>query len=98
MEKSDRLNITLKIGTRQFPMVVARADEYAYRQAEKLINERMHYYADRFPQQGSETYLMMTLLDVAVRLKQKEFATDSTPMVSALEGLLKDLESALPKD
>ncbi len=98
METSDRLNITLKIGMRQFPMTVARADEYAYRQAEQLINERMRYYADRFPQQGNETYLMMTLLDVAVRLKQKEFATDSAPMESALEGILKDLEGALPQD
>ncbi len=98
MATSDRLNITLKIGTRQFPMTVARDDEYAYREAEKHINERLQYYADKYPAQNDDVYLMMALLDIAVRLKQTEMKHDSSQMTDALQSMLSDLEKALPQD
>ncbi len=94
---SDQLNITLKIGSRPFPMTVNKDDEYSYREAEKLINERLRFYANRYPTQSNETYLMMTLLDVALSLKQNELKNDSTPFVAALEGILRDLEENLPQ-
>ncbi len=94
---SDQLNITLKIGSRLFPMAVNRDDEYSYREAEKLINERLRFYANRYPTQSNETYLMMTLLDIALSLKQNELKNDSTPFVTALEGILHDLEANLPQ-
>ncbi len=94
---SDQLNITLKIGSRQFPMSINREEEFSYREAEKLINERLRFYANRYPTQSNETYLMMTLLDVALSLKQTELKNDSTPFVAALEGILHDLEANLPQ-
>ncbi len=94
---SDQLNITLRIGSRQFPMSINREEEFSYREAEKLINERLRFYANRYPTQSSETYLMMTLLDVALSLKQTELKNDSTPFVAALEGILHDLEANLPQ-
>lgn len=98
MATSDRLNITLKIGTRQFPMTVMREDEYAYREAEKLINERLRFYADRYPTQGTETYLMMALLDIALRLKQSELIQDSSSLAATLQSMLNDLEKAVATD
>ncbi|MCD7721038.1 MAG: cell division protein ZapA [Prevotellaceae bacterium] len=95
-DRSEKLNITLRIGTRQFQMNVERADEYCYREAEKLINQRYRFYADRYAGQGNETYLMMTLLDVAVMLKRIESKADTSPMVNALESLVGDIERALP--
>lgn len=92
---SDQLNITLKIGVRSFPMTIRRSDEFAYREAEKLINERLRFYADRYPTQTNETYLMMTLLDVALQLKQNEERFDATPWTNALQGLLGELETHL---
>ena len=96
-EQSEILQITLKIGTRPFPMNVTRADEYFYREAEKLINERYRYYADRYPAQGNETYLMMALLDIAVKYKRIESEADPAPVVTALESLLADIEKSLPQ-
>ena len=40
-------------------------------------------------------YLVMTVLDVAVMLKQKETSMDATPIVNRLAPLLEELESAL---
>lgn len=98
METRDQLNITLKIGTRQFPMTVARIDEYAYRESEKLINERLRFYADRFPTLDQETYLMMTLLDIAMMLKQSQLIQDTSSLADTLRSMLSDLEKAVPVD
>lgn len=79
-------------------MTVAREDEYAYREAEKLINERLRFYADRYPTQGMETYLMMALLDIALKLKQSELIQDSSSLEATLQSMLSDLEKAVPTD
>ncbi|MCR4920846.1 MAG: cell division protein ZapA [Bacteroidaceae bacterium] len=76
-------------------MTVRLADEYVYRQAEKLIKERYNYYTSSYRNQSTEMYLVMTLLDVAVRLKQYETSMDTTPIVERLRPLLAELESAL---
>ncbi len=93
--KNDILHITLKIGAHQFQMDVARDDEFDYREAEKLINSRYRFYANRYPRLQNEMYLMMTLLDIAVRFKQLESSADNAPMLSALKGLLEDIEKEL---
>ena len=93
--KSDKLSITLKFGNRILPMVVARDDEYIYREAEKLINSRFSYYASKYPNQGNEMYMLMMALDVAVRLKRMETNNDPAPMEQALAGLLKEVENVL---
>ena len=84
-EQNDTLSITLRFGTWTLPMTVRRADEYVYRQAEKR-------------NQSTEMYLVMTVLDVAVRLKQQEATMDTTPIVERLRPLLTELESALNQE
>lgn len=96
-EHTDTLAITLRFGTWTLPMTIQRKDEYAYRQAEKLIKERYNFYTGRFHGQSTEMYLIMTLLDVAVQCKQQETSMDATPVVQRLETLLGELESALKK-
>ena len=97
-EQNDTLSITLRFGTWTMPMTVRRADEYAYRQAEKLIKERYNYYTSNYRNQSTETYLVMTLLDVAVRFKKHETSMDTTPIVERLKPLLAELESALDRE
>ena len=93
--KSDKLSITLKFGNRILPMVVARDDEYIYREAEKLINSRFNYYASRYPDQGNDTYMLMMALDVAVRLKRMEEENDPAPVEDAIKELISKVEQAL---
>lgn len=96
-EQSDTLSITLHFGSWTLPMTVRRTDEYVYRQAEKLIKERFNFYTSSYPGQNTEMYLLMTIIDVAVKLKQQETSMDVEPVVGRLEPLLKELESALEK-
>lgn len=93
--KSDKLSITLKFGKRVMPMVVAREDEYIYREAEKLINNRFNFYASKYPNQGDEMYMLMMALDVAVRLKRMEEENDPVPVEDAIKALITKVEQSL---
>lgn len=95
MENNDTLAINLRFGTWTLPMTIRREEEYAYRQAEKLIKERYNYYTTNYHGQSTEMYLIMTLLDVAVQFKQHEASADETPIVTRIGSLLSELESAL---
>lgn len=92
---NNTLNITLKLGTRVMPMTIKREDEYVYREAEKLINGRFAFYADKYPNQGSEMYLTMMALEIALRLKKMEQNTDPEPLVSAISALVAEVEETL---
>ena len=94
-QQNDTLSITLRFGIWTLPIVIRREDEYAYRQAEVLIKERYSYYTSNFKNQTTEMYLVMTMLDIAVQMKQKEINFDLTPVTKRLEPLLAELESAL---
>lgn len=96
-EQNDTLSITLRFGTWTLPMTIPRADEFVYRQAEKLIKERYNFYTSNYRNMNTEMYLVMTVLDVAVRLKQQEASLDTQPIVDRLRPLLNELESALNK-
>ena len=79
------------------PMTVRRDEEYIYRQAAKLINERFNFYTSSYPGQNSEMYLVMTLLDIAVQSKKSEMEVDAEPILSRLRPLLSEVEAALIK-
>ena len=76
-------------------MQIERSDEFIYREAEKLINSRYSYYATKYPNQGSDMYMLMMALDVAVRLKRVETTVDATPLEKPLAALLAEVEEAL---
>ncbi len=98
-EHSDNLSITLKFGNWTLPMTIRREDEHAYRQAEKLIKDRYAYYTSNYRSQSTEMYLVMTILDIAVKLKMNEAKDDITPITNRLSPLLEELESVLvPKE
>lgn len=94
-ETNDTLSINLTFGSWKLPMRVRRADEAYYREAEKLIKDRYNFYTSNYPGQGTEMYLVMTVLDIAVRLKRTEQMSDPKPLTDRLQPLLDELESAL---
>ncbi|MGM9621507.1 MAG: cell division protein ZapA [Bacteroidaceae bacterium] len=92
---SDTLSITIHFGTMSIPLNIPREQEYAYRQAEKLIKERYGFYTTKYPGQSESLYMIMTMVDLAVQAMQKELALDITPVMQRLTPLVDELESAL---
>ena len=93
----DTLSITIRFGTMSIPLNIPREQEYAYRQAEKLI-KKYGFYTSKYPGQSENIYLIMTMVDMAVQAKQNELALDVTPVAERLAPLIGELESALSSE
>ncbi len=82
---SDLLTIQLNIGSRIFPITIKRKDEEIYREASKLINDKLQKYISTFPDQEKEDYVTMVALDIAISLiKEKNFDDQLQAVVSEL--------------
>ncbi len=91
--KSEYFRITIRLGKMIFPITIKRVEEEVYRAAEKLINERMNFYAGKYQHMGDETYMAMALMDVAVALKKEEQRKDDKPVMETVTYLLREIEN-----
>lgn len=64
----DYFSIQLNVGSRTFSIQIERRKEQTYREAAKMINDKLQQYASYFPDQQKEDYLAMATLDIAVSL------------------------------
>ncbi len=92
---SDKLSITLKLGGQMYPATIDRQDEELYREAEKLINQRLNYYANTYGNLGTSMYLTMVALEIAVALKRTERMSNLGPIADILRGLVNDVDASL---
>lgn len=92
--ESEYLKITIRLGKMLFPITIKRREEEVYRAAEKLINERLNFYAGKYQHQGDETYMAMAMLDIAVSLKKDEQRKDTTPVMEKITALLQEIENS----
>lgn len=90
--ESEYLRITIRLGKMLFPITIKRREEEVYRAAEKLINERLNFYAGKYQHQGDETYMAMAILDIAVALKKDEQKKDTAPLMDKVNTLLQEIE------
>lgn len=91
--ESEFLRITIRLGKMLFPITIKRREEEVYRAAEKLINERLNFYAGKYQHQGDETYMAMAILDIAVALKKDEQNKNTAPLMEKVKALLQDIEN-----
>lgn len=76
MNDDESLKIVLTIGGEKFELFVQRQQEGMYREAARLINRKYQNYLNEFPAQSKETYLTMTLIDIAVALQEEREVDD----------------------
>lgn len=95
MADPNKQNITIKFGSWTLPMSVPRQDEHFYREAERLMKERYSFYTNNYKGQSTEMYLVMTLLDITVRLQRTKEHGDPTPLLEKLQPLIDEIEGVL---
>ncbi len=95
MEISDVFKITLKLGGQNFSVNIKRDDEQYYRDAEKHINQRYSFYANSYPGQTQTTYLLMTILEIAVDLQRAQTNGSLKPVLATINGIVNDISAAL---
>ena len=64
----DKQKINIRFGSWDLPMTVLRKDEHIYRNAEALMKERYAFYTRNYKGLATERYMIMCMLDIAVRL------------------------------
>lgn len=89
---NDKMVIQLLIGKHQYPITVLRDQEEVFRKAARLINEKLGRYEQAYPNQGSEKYTSVALLDFAVRALQLEAQKDMSPYAETVNRLSKEME------
>jgi hypothetical protein len=93
----DKQKITIRFGSWDLPMTVLRKDEHLYREAEKLMKERYAFYTRSYKGLATERYMVMCMLDIAVRLQHALEQNDSTDILEKLTPLAEEIEKRLDK-
>lgn len=91
-QEPNTLSIQLLIGSKSYPLEIDRRFEEVYREAAQMINNKIHRYIDNFPDQQTEDYMAMALIDIAVSLV-KETGVDDR-----LSDMIKTLNTTLHLD
>lgn len=94
-EMSEKFQITLRIDNQSYPVNVRRDEEEIYREAERMINDKLNIYKSKFQNLEKEQYLYMALLDLSVRLVQSERRNDTEPYKAVMSNLTAEIMSTL---
>ena len=93
----EKQKITIRFGSWDLPMTVQRKDEHLYREAEKLMKDRYAFYTRSYKGLATERYMVMCMLDIAVRLQHALEKGDQTDLVDRLCPLITEIEARLEK-
>lgn len=93
----DKQKITIRFGSWDLPMTVQRKDEHLYREAESLMKERYAFYTRSYKGLATERYMVMCMLDIAVRLQHALEKGNTTNMIEQLPPLIEEIEKRLKK-
>ena len=95
VKMEDKQKINIRFGSWDLPMTVMRKDEHLYREAEQLMKERYAFYTRSYKGLATERYMVMCMLDIAVRLQHSLERNDSSDIIEKLAPLAEDIEKIL---
>lgn len=93
MENKQKINI--RFGSWDLPMTVLRKDEHIYRNAEALMKERYAFYTRNYKGLATERYMIMCMLDIAVRLEHTKERAGNAELFEKLVPLADEVEKLL---
>ena len=76
-------------------MTVLRKDEHIYRNAEALMKERYAFYTRNYKGLATERYMIMCMLDIAVRLEHTKERAGNAELFEKLVPLADEVEKLL---
>lgn len=68
MKVTESMKIHVKLDGVKYPMTILRKDEYLYREAAKLVNEKLNLYRLKYKDAGSLQHWTMTAFELAFTL------------------------------
>lgn len=94
MIMDEKLNITVSIADKRYPLTIKREDEENIRKAEALLKERILQYRQHFDA-GNADILAMTAFQFAVQNIEMEDSHDNSPIFDQIEEMNLELAKRL---
>lgn len=89
------MKINVLIDSVRYPIIIKRTDEYQYREAARLLNERLNVYRESYQDIGVIKQWAMTAYEFAFKAVTYKAKNDTKPYRDKLEELEKDLDEYL---
>lgn len=88
------VKINIQVGSFKLPLTVNQEDEPIYREAARMINDRLEAYQTKYRAANltQEYMLSFSALDIAVRLVRQQRTTDIGPVEEIIKSLTAELE------
>ena len=68
MKVTESMKIHVKLDGVKYPMIILRKDEFLYREAARMVNEKINLYRLNYKDAGSIQQWVMTAFDLALEL------------------------------
>lgn len=95
-KNAEDFRIRLHVYDEEIEVSIPRSEEEYFRAGAKLVTERYNQYAQAFMDYKSDhSVALMTLVDIAYRLKKEELRNDTDPYDNILHSLTAEIEKAL---
>ena len=75
----DKLKIHLQIDRERYPLVINREEEIYYREAAKMIDNKLNKYRSLYPDFGTMKHWTMVALELAYENAKIKDSVDMTP-------------------
>ena len=92
---NNTFTINILINGVRMPLVIPREDEELYRDAEKLLNNYLNKYQERFNQRSMEEILTLVSYQLAVIITKQDKNQDVAPLAEKVEEINKELAELL---
>ncbi len=93
---NEKQNITLHIYDTQIPIAVLRSQEQNWREAGKLVNDRLNAYYGNYKGVKSDKEIMYyAMIDLALRCVGETRRNDVSPFIDILTTLSEEIDEAL---
>lgn len=89
------MKINVLIDSVRYPMIIKRTDEFQYREAARLLNERLNVYRESYQDIGAIKQWAMTAYEFAFEAVTYKAKNDTKPYKDKLEELGKQLDEYL---
>ena len=89
------MKIHVLIDSVRYPMIIKRTDEFQYREAARLLNERPNVYRESYQDIGAIKQWAMTAYEFAFEAVTYKAKNDTKPYKDKLEELGKQLDEYL---
>lgn len=95
MDGKELFRIHVNIAGETLPLNVPRQEEEIYRQAEKLLNQKVNRYERSHPTISRAQILILAAYDVAVGLSRRNVAVDAAPLIERIKGFTQEIDDVL---